>query len=91
MVGALSRSRPSDRAPTGLAASRFDQGEGRPTVAMILDGFDVDEAWRPALAAYYKARCMWMSGELLATGIPLNVGDRSEIAALRKAFEVAPR
>jgi hypothetical protein len=80
---------PSSRSVSPL--SGFNPGEGRSTVASILGELDAYEAWRPALAAYYKARCMWMSSELLATGIPLTVCDRGEINALRKAFEVAPR
>lgn len=61
------------------------------TVGDILDAIDADEAWRPALAAHYRACCMFMRGDLVQWGHPLDMSDRREVAALRAAFEVAPR
>ena len=80
---------PSSR--QGVSTKGFNRGEGRASVASILQDIDTDEAWRPALAAFYRAVAMSMRSSLIRQGFPLDNSDRHEIAALRAAFEVAPR
>jgi len=88
--GALSGSSPSGRAATRLAASRVDPGQGRTTVATILDELDADEPWRAALQEFCKIDGMPMRAQILGWDRPFDYMDRRMIAALRAAFEVAP-
>ena len=73
-----------------VSTKGFNRGEGRTSVASILQDIDADEAWRPALAAFYRSVAMFMRSDLMRQGFPLDNSDRHEIAALRAAFEVAP-
>jgi hypothetical protein len=49
------------------------------------------EAWRQALAAFYRADCCFQSAENVARGSPLTNADRRIIEGLILAGERAPR
>lgn len=46
------------------------------------------EAWRAALAAFYRADACFQSAENIERGMPLDVGDKRVIRALQAAFIV---
>lgn len=48
------------------------------------------EAWRPALAAFYRAEAMPQSAEAVELGYPLSHSDCRQIDALKVALELAP-
>jgi hypothetical protein len=48
------------------------------------------EAWRPALAAFYKADCCFQSAENVSRGYPLTLADKRIIDGLILAVERAP-
>lgn len=48
------------------------------------------EAWRPALAAFYRSECCFQSAENVARGDPLTISDKRMIEALTAAHERAP-
>lgn len=45
------------------------------------------DAWRPALAAFYRADCWFMTADLLDRGEPLTVENKRHIHALKAAFD----
>jgi hypothetical protein len=48
------------------------------------------EAWRPALAAFYRAGCWFQSARSVEQGCKLSIDDRHHIDCLIAAFERAP-
>jgi hypothetical protein len=48
------------------------------------------EAWRPALAAFYRREASLMSAECVKRGDPLSVADHHVIEALADAVALAP-